>query len=260
MQIVVAALFSVLFLFCLNHFANGPIFTRIGEFRPTAYDIFLIVFGIVLYFYFRWRSRKAPHERLTRKNLFWCVVALMAIVYVSLLSHLYNGEEESAAIALTAGFFATLGWWYTNYMNARHQQRAHTMNVLLSLRTNAVLNEHRINFFRRYPPSTTIPTADMTALKEEKLNKDKYNITSSARSTSTWDSIQYMLNLYEFICVGMRQGDLDESIIRMSLRGIFVSYHDAVLPVIEDLRTVNGVLQPRIYENYRYYVEKFRNL
>ena len=175
------------------------------------------------------------------------------------MSHLYDDQNKTPSVAITVGYLATIGWIYTNYLNLRNQQRTHTMNVLLSLRTNAVLNEHRINFFRAFPYGTPVTEADMPRLKIERLDPTKYNITSSNRATATLDSIQYMANLYEFICVGMKQGDLDETIIRMSLRSILFGYYDTVRPFIEDARRdENGNTLPRIYENFIYYAERFR--
>jgi hypothetical protein len=259
MQIVIAALLSVCGLFVLNHIANGPLFLRLSAFQVTLFDVFLAAYVAGLYVYFHLRARVARHERLTRNQVFWVIILSVGIAYLALLSHLYDDEEKGPAIAVTVGFFATLGWLYTNYMNARHQQRAHTMNLLLSLRTNSVLNEHRINFFKRYPPGTKILKSDLDELKTERADPTKYNITSSQRSTSTLDSVQYMLNLYEFICVGMRQGDLDETIIRMSLRRILVQYSETVGPYIEDVRSTGGK-GSRVYENYLYYVDRFRDM
>jgi hypothetical protein len=139
-------------------------------------------------------------------------------------------------------------------MNLRNQQRAHTMNVFLSLRTNAVLNEHRINFYRGIPFGTRLTKDDLPKLKEERKKPDCYNITSSNRAVPTLESVSYIANLYEFICVGMRQGDLDETIIRMSLRGIFVTYHDAIRAYIDDVRTE----RPKVFEHFVHYVEQFR--
>jgi hypothetical protein len=182
------------------------------------------------------------------------ITITLALSCFAAMSHLYDDNEKTPAIAIGVGGLATLGWVYTNYMNMRHQQRAHTMNVLLSLRTNAVLNEHRINFFRAYPFPKQISIDDMPGLKTESSDPKSYNISSSNRATSTLDSVRYMANLYEFICVGMRQGDLDETIIKMSLRGILVHFYDTVEPFIDDVRANN----PRAYENYRFYVNRFR--
>jgi Domain of unknown function (DUF4760) len=259
MQVVIATLLAVYFAFSLNHIASEPFFSRLGTFSPTLYDLFVPLFVALFVAYTVYRSKYHREERLSRKNIFWIVNVLGAITYVSVMSHLYDDQNKTPAIAITVGYLATIGWVYTNYMNLRSQQRAHTMNVLLSLRTNAVLNEHRINFFREYPYGKKMRAEDLPRLRAERIDPKSYNITSSNRATAILDSVQYMANLYEFICVGMKQGDLDETIIKMSLRGILVGYYDLVKPFIDDARFDDkGVSHPKVYENFLYYVERFR--
>jgi hypothetical protein len=259
MRLVTAALLAVYFLFFLNHVTSQPFFTRLGSFQPTLYDLFALGFVVATYLYYRFASKRFPSDRPSRRSLFWTINVFVALGYLCVMSHLIEDQNKTPVIALTVGYFATIGWIYTNYMNLRSQQRAHTMNVLLSLRTNAVLNEHRINFHRAFPPGKRLTAADLPRLRTERADAQSYNITSSQRATSTLDSVQYMANLYEFICVGMRQGNLDESIIRMSLRGILVNYFETIQPYIEQARIdANGNLLPRVYENYLYYIERFR--
>jgi hypothetical protein len=255
-QVVIAALLAVYFFFTLQHIASEPFFSRIGRFEPTAYDLFYALFVIVTAFYFVRRSNSSRRDdRLPKATIFWTVNTFVFLTYVSLLSHLYNDGDKAPTIAITIGYLATVGWIYTNYMNMRNAQRAHTMNVLMQIRTNTVLNEHRLNYLKRYPRAG-LTDADLPALKQEQLDPKSYNITSSNRAMPVLDSIRYMANLYEFISVGMKQGDLDESIIRMSLRAIMIGFYDQVEPWIKDVRSGQHI--PTAYEHYTYYVERFK--
>ena len=226
--------------------SRSKIYDIVAAYALTIYDIVYACFVVILAVYFLFRF--ITGRRIDRVNV---SKTLALFAFVSWLMALYHFWSEHTVITL--GFLATIGWLYTNHTNIRNQQRAHTMNALLQMRTNSVLNEHRINIFRKFPVGTKLTDADLLTIQQEARDTRSYNITSSARSTSTDDSRRYVANLYEFICVGMSEGDLDEEIIRKSLRGLMLNYYKQFGIFITYAKT----RQPTAYEYFTHYFNRW---
>jgi hypothetical protein len=124
-QIITAVLLGIYFLFFLSQITTASFFTRLAHFQITLFDIVAIAFVFVTASVFSYRSRRYRSERLSRSEIFWIVIFSAVLMYLSFMSHLYDDNNKTPALTITVGFLATLGWIYTNYMNARHQTRAH---------------------------------------------------------------------------------------------------------------------------------------
>ena len=83
-----------------------------------------------------------------------------------------------------------------------------------------------------------------------------YNVEKGV--VPVFESLRYLLNYYEFICAGIALGDLDERLIRQTMRGIFVNFHDFTHLLIEEHIANNGQRNELIYCHYRQLVARFR--
>lgn len=106
------------------------------------------------------------------------------------------------AILLTGGL-ATIGWVYTNRRARLLLRKQHTFNALLTTGTNS---EFRMAWESVHPfMRATLP--DLSAQENADLLKN----------------VRYLLNHYEFLAAGIRNGDLDERLLRDSERGSIVA-------------------------------------
>lgn len=190
------------------------------------------------------------------------VFALLTVLFV-FLTRMVAAEYY----VILVGYFATIGWLYTNYINRINQQqtqqsgiiqqrKSHTMTVLIQMRNSSEFQSHRINLFSRHPPGKPVKPEHMENLKRERSDPSAY--LPKEGKIPAMDSAIYMLNYYEFISVGVLANDLDEDMIKKTLGAIFVNFHEHVYPIIEDASKDDmGKENIEIYKNYKMVVAKF---
>lgn len=129
---------------------------------------------------------------------------LFAFVWLLVL-----GESQRLPIMfgyLTVGF-ATIGWMFTNYISSKNSIRQHTLTVLTQMRmsTEFMKNANRMQ--------AEIDNGIV-------ITHDFYNDINAA-NIATKESVRYILNYLEFVSAGIRLGDLDESLVKESQKGMF---------------------------------------
>lgn len=106
---------------------------------------------------------------------------------------------------------AVMGWLVSAYITLRNSIKQHTINTLLQSRLSTYYQEQAkvINetFF-----APGMPLNDAVPL-EYLLSKDDAN-------RKALGAVNYVLNYFEFCAVGIRYGDLDENLMRQTMRGI----------------------------------------
>jgi hypothetical protein len=70
------------------------------------------------------------------------------------------------------------------------------------------------------PALTRVVVGDLAALKTERATGTAY----TTDKLPTIDSANYIVNYFEFISVGVLDGDLDGTLIEHTLRSIFVNW------------------------------------
>jgi len=131
---------------------------------------------------------------------------------------------------LTVGVFtAVIGWMVSAWVTLRNSIKQHTFNIWLQTRCSAKYMEHaeQINsaYFARNAGDSQLDmtTADVT-LKQSAL---------------------YVLNHSEFIAVGIRTGDLDEMMVKQTMRGMMCGLYEFFRDYIEQEQQKN----PSTYEH-----------
>ena len=112
-------------------------------------------------------------------------------------------QLPAAAVGLIAASFATLGWVYILRRNRALSRKQHTFNALLQVSFNPLYHEHMATI-RQFVVSGELPEI----LKDEHAKERR--------------SLQFVLNHYEFIAAGFRNGDISERLLRDSERGTIV--------------------------------------
>ncbi|MGA9796205.1 MAG: DUF4760 domain-containing protein [Rhizomicrobium sp.] len=110
----------------------------------------------------------------------------------------------SALIAIT---FATLGWLYTARRSRAISRKQHTFNALLQSSFNEKYHEN-LNVIRPFLRKGEFP--DLSA-----------NQTDPA-IVLVRESLRFILNHYEFIAAGIRNGDVSEKLLKDTERGTII--------------------------------------
>ena len=143
---------------------------------------------------------------------------------------------------------AILVWIGTSYVTMRNLVKQHTINTLLQSRLSATYmeNARALNkgFFGKH--------GELIPLTQEEVINPPEQVNLQA--------LNYMLNYFEFIAVGIRHGDLDESVMKNSLRGIICSVFCVAESYIHTRRSdVKDPGKARTYEHLCWLHERWRD-
>ena len=143
---------------------------------------------------------------------------------------------DTPTAVIIGAVLATVGWLY---IARRHRTLARKQNSLNTLLTASLDKEIRENLKILSP----------YLLKKEEL------ILNNDTDKNLRYSLQILLNHYEFVAVGIRNGDLDEVLIRDSEHGTILCLFACSTKYIDTLRNT----RPRrsIYENLEWLCKRW---
>jgi len=126
--------------------------------------------------------------------------------------------QPSCAILIAASL-ATLGWLYTARRARRLARKQHTISVMLQASFH---NEFRAALALIAPH-----------LRKGECPED---LVEAADNDDLRTAFRFVLNHYEFIAAGLRNGDFDESLVRDSERGTILSLINSCEKLVWKLR------------------------
>ncbi len=134
----------------------------------------------------------------------------------------------SAAAGLLAVCAAAFGWVVAAWMTYRNARVQHTLTFVASRYSNDTFSKNAALF----NDNLRGRRVDRALITELMASKDETEIL-------TLQAVRYMVNYFEFIAVGVICGDLDEQIVRKTLRGNLIHYADRCMPWILELQADN---------------------
>ncbi len=140
----------------------------------------------------------------------------------------------------------------------KSQRKQHTINILLEMRMSPefrTLNEQRKAVFTAY---NDISYDDWNRAREASANarteRNPKRISDAQTQTNAAEALTSVLNYYEFLALGIRIGDLDEDLLKRSLRGMMCNLVDDARDVIAGLRETSD----KTYEHLVWLYGKWR--
>jgi hypothetical protein len=130
---------------------------------------------------------------------------------------------------LVGAFAATIGWLYTARRARMLSRKQHTISVILSTSSNQRFISQR-DLIAPHLKNGQCPT-----------------LWQSGSHSHLRDALRDVLNHYEFVAAGLRNGDFDEKLLRDSERATFVRLFERCEEYIWQLR--NGRDRMTIYEH-----------
>lgn len=136
--------------------------------------------------------------------------------------------SSEIAILIGAGL-ATIGWIYTARRARSLARKQHTINVIL-----------QTNFSDRFlrSRSSIAPYLKKCECPDEIMNGEDEELRAHFRD---------ILNHYEFVSAGMRNGDFDEKLLKDSEKSTYIALYKCCEPYIWSLR--NSRNRMSIYEH-----------
>lgn len=155
-------------------------------------------------------------------------------------THYLQKLELRDWLAFYAVMGAIIGWLFAAWVQVRNSVKQHTVNTMLGSRLSTAFQQRIADFRSKYP---LLPTP--SSIKDGDWNiPDNFLALEGAR---------YLLNYYEFIAVGIREGDFDELLMEECWWGIVTTLHRLTNNLIEFSREKQPdgtYLDPTAYENF----------
>ncbi len=116
---------------------------------------------------------------------------------------------------LMGAFLAVTGWVATNTINTVNQRKQHTLKILFEMRHSQIYQDH-IHTLQVLTRTYKAYDRPLTC-KEIETRPD--GAGGFAPCPEQINAVDFILNHFEFIALGVRNGDLDPHFVRKSLAG-----------------------------------------
>jgi hypothetical protein len=184
------------------------------------------------------------------KSNFWVSLLIFGVGSIACywLSIDHRNRHASGAI-LFGAVLATLGWIITQRNTVRSARKQHTFNIIIQLQMNENIRYHLTNILFKYPIGRNILVSDCSDLQAEKLiwYSEKKDLDKKA-SYPIQDSISWIANYYEFVAVAVFSGDLDEGIMKNTVRSSICRFYIKTSGYIYKIRAIDT--NKKALENY----------
>lgn len=208
---------------------------NLDSINETRTFLLLIPYGILYFYYYKFVKDSfflKPRAEIQLMFMIYGVVLIFleifgwAVIFSDTPFLGFSGLKESGQTVgiIIGSAVAIIGWLFTTRAQAINSTKANTMKILMESR-----------FSDEYAKNLKITTKIFT-------DKRKLNGANCCLSVSDFEnlkdyqlnSINYMLNYFEFISVGIRCGDLDEQFMRQTLRTIILTNFKFYKLIIEE--------------------------
>jgi len=177
------------------------------------------------------------------------VWAVTLLVVSELTGRIYVWDTEPIGLAaaqwvvLAGVVAAVVGWIISAMVTMRNSIKQHTINTLLQSRLSATYMENARAVNRHYFG----PSGSVYTLTREELSRPADDIKLR--------ELSYLLNYLEFISAATRFGDLDEKLLRMTLRGMLCNLYEVSLEYIKASQTTNATSFEHLSWLYDYWFD-----
>lgn len=153
--------------------------------------------------------------------VFWIFQASVAVVVTGFRNLDFSEFTNFTAdhlVYFTTSFFAAgsvaIGWFVHAQTQKSAQRKQHTVNVLNSSRVSDVYQQKLESYIRVYSPKSPIKKEDVELFDKYRSEDDfvsKENLWKDNKiKLKAMYGALYLLNFYEFMSVGVKEGDLDD--------------------------------------------------
>lgn len=183
---------------------------------------------------------------LKMKQPFVRVLAItvgVIVISVTLAAYFYLAGKTAPSLAplitaCAAATFAAIGWAVAGWIAHRNAVRQNTTNIIFARFAQATFGDAMHRFHEEFGFAVSDRVTPQLMLNARARNADGIKAA---------ESVNYLLNYYEFISAGVISGDLDAEIVRQNIRGVLCYYYDKCELHIHAANKKN----PRAFEHLR---------
>lgn len=140
---------------------------------------------------------------------------------------------------------AAYSFWSSAENNRSQARKQHTVTILLESRLSTEFRKVNWNRKTIYRPDEDILYYDWRAGYDRILMHPGQTKEKTDERYVAAEALLFLLNYYEFLALGIKTGDLDEELLKGTMRGLMCSLVDDARDVIFHLR----VGRPKVYKN-----------
>ena len=172
-----------------------------------------------------------------------------------------QGSQGDLYAFLIGAFLAVTGWVATNTINTVNQRKQHTLKILFEMRHSQIYQDH----IHSLQALTRTYQAYNRALTCEEIETRPDETEGRVPSPEQINAVDFILNHFEFIALGVRNGDLDPHFVRKSLAGQILGTYtrfECWIETYAEATTVQGrrYATLRTYENFLWLIAWYAEL
>ncbi|MFZ1108584.1 MAG: DUF4760 domain-containing protein [Rhodomicrobium sp.] len=171
------------------------------------------------------------------------IIALVTLVCVTLF-RTFGGDATPYIVAWFGSFLSLVVFTVTD----RNNRKNNTTKMLVELRSNQHLHRHRMNIFTNLGYNTKLRFSEVRLLV-----KQRDRCSDWEANYPVLESLAFVGNLYEHIAYGVRNNDLDRSVVRNSVRGLIIFFYEDYFAFIQYHHEIDS----RRFEHLIWLAERF---
>ncbi|WP_155500253.1 MULTISPECIES: DUF4760 domain-containing protein [Pseudomonas] len=183
----------------------------------------------------------------TRRGIKYIALSLFAIMvstYVVLRFQEAVDYQTSLALFVSSALLGA-GWWVQATISSAAARKAHTVNTIMNQRNSELFIQKNDFVMKMFPRKKTINPVFNEHMLDPHSKKFQHAKFSEEYQQAARD-LSYVLNYYEFIAVGVLNGDFDEHLMKECFVGILVSLEKRAYLVIQASQKIQN---PKIFES-----------
>jgi tryptophan-rich sensory protein len=170
----------------------------------------------------------------TRTGIKYIAISFFVVMVATYLVFRFQGNKDyQTSLALfVSSCLLGAGWWVQATISSAAARKAHTVNTIMNQRNSELFIQKNDNLIKVFPRKKTIPPVFAEYLMDVHNKKYKDAIFPEEYLQGARD-LAYVLNYYEFIAVGVINGDFDEKLMRECFVGILIALEKRAYLVIQ---------------------------
>ncbi|MCX2901532.1 DUF4760 domain-containing protein [Pseudomonas mandelii] len=181
----------------------------------------------------------------TKKGIKYIAITFFFVFITTYLVFRYQGDTDyqtSLALFVSSSLLGA-GWWIQATINSAAARKSHTINTVMTQRYSELFFKRSDNFLQHFPVGKSI---HMELVEAAFSSNDKKYKTSNfpVELLDSAKDLNYVMNFYEFVAVGVLNGDFDEKLIRECYEGIILGLEKRGYYLIQYMRKSQG---PKVF-------------
>ncbi|WP_417439802.1 DUF4760 domain-containing protein [Idiomarina abyssalis] len=178
-------------------------------------------------------KNKVPDTKSFSAIIAWVTIFLLVISYIVLR---YFETYQIALSILMSMTIVVMGWWVQSVLSAKSSRKQHTLNTILDTRSSAIYQQHLERYSRLIKDYQHIHPK--IAEWFHYPNKDDFSQMAVPKELKdAINGLAYVMNYFEFLALAIKQGDLDETLLKECFCGMLPKIESRAFHLIREAQS-----------------------